>query len=337
MVIVRTEHWVLVRFWQRSCRDMPCALDRGVIGPFQWKVLVYIAVIVSCLPSFCGGVFPGGDGGGGGDHRRSHVSSSPGHPNANNGHSQQNYHAHAAASTQSSAYISGGAGAAGISHPVVPGAVMHLFPRYGYLSLSMRVVPRNDTQNWIFLEPSKEILDPSTYRVQQQTFLTTDNSLPLHNEFHIDLCEDLQQLVQAYFRRFVIEGLDRPWHAFAGGWRTPSLAKYFGIDPSFVKGDYRYMLVRVLMVRQAGRIDTFQNMTVMPNFRDSVHSFRANDYTSSFKFFNDVGTHYISSFLTGNSIYQVSGYCKYIQLPHNFLSTLTLDRILLYTVSVIPP
>ncbi|CAL8116074.1 unnamed protein product [Orchesella dallaii] len=285
---------------------MPCVFVSRLSGSFLWKVLVCAGVVVSYFTSFCGGV-PGVDGGGL-HHRRSHGTSPQGHvsPASGVGHTRNPHSINSHASTQASAYI-GGTGP-GVSHPVVPGAVMHLFPRYGYLSLSMRVVPRNDTQNWIFLEPSKEVLDPSTYRVQQQTFLTTDNSLPLHNEFHIDLCEDLQQLVQAYFRRFVIEGLDRPWHSFAGGWRTPSLAKYFGIDPQFVKGDYRYMLVRVLMVRQAGRVDPFQNMTVLPNYRDNVHSFRANDYTSSFKFFNDVGTHYISSFLTGNSIYQVFVY-----------------------------
>lgn len=280
---------------------MPFALYRGgVTCPFRWKVvLVFLVVFILHIAPFCGGV--PGDGGFVGSNR--HNDNSPYIPLDLRARRHDKR-----AAPQQSAYIAGGAGAAGVSHPVVPGSVMHLFPRYGYLSLSMRVVPRNDTQNWIFLEPAKEVMDPSTYRVQQQTFLTTDNSLPLHNEFHIDLCEDLQQLVQAYFRRFVIEGLDRPWHAFAGGWRTPSLAKYFGIDPNFVKGDYRYMLVRVLMVRQAGRMDTFPNMTVLPNIRDNVHSFRANDYTSSFKFFNDVGTHYISSFLTGNSIYQVSGY-----------------------------
>ena len=192
------------------------------------------------------------------------------------------------------------------SHPVVPGAAMHLFPRYGYLSLSMRVVPRNDSQNWIFLEPAKDVFSQSTGRVQEQSFIATDNSLPLHNEFHIDLCEDLQQLVQAYFRRFVIEGLEKPWHAFAGGWRTPSIAKYFGIDPSYVKGDYRYMLVRVLMVRTAGRFTPYQNVTVLPKYVNDMQSFHAKDYTSSFNFFNDVGTHYVSSYLTGNSIYQVS-------------------------------
>jgi len=208
----------------------------------------------------------------------------------------------------SNTYPSENDSGSGSSHPVVPGAVMHLFPRYGYLSLSMRVVPRNDTQSWIFLEPSKEIFLPSTVRIQQQSFAATDNTLPLHNEFHIDLCEDVQQLVQAYFRRFSIETLDKPWHAFAGGWRTPSLAKYFGLDPAFVQGDYRYMLVRVLMVRSAGRADPMPNATVLPNFTNNLHSFGVKDYISTFNFFNDVGTHYISSYLTGNSIYQVFVY-----------------------------
>jgi hypothetical protein len=32
---------------------------------------------------------------------------------------------------------------------------------------------------------------------------------------------------------------------YIGGWRTPSLAKYFGLDPAFVQGDYRYMLGKI--------------------------------------------------------------------------------------------
>jgi len=199
-------------------------------------------------------------------------------------------------------------GPGGVTHPAVPGAAIHLFPRYGYLSLSMRVVPRNDSQNWVFLEPSKEVFDWSTVKVEEQTFGTVDKNLPLHNEFHIDLCEDVQQLVQAYYRRFTIEGLEKPWHAFAGGWRSPSLAKYLGIDPIYVKGDYRYMLVRVLMVRSAGRLTPYSNVTTLPPYVNMVRNFRAKDYSSSFNFFNEVGTHYVSSYLTGNSIYQVFVY-----------------------------
>lgn len=192
------------------------------------------------------------------------------------------------------------------SHLVIPGQVIHLFPRYGYLSLSMRVVPRNDSQNWIFLEPTKDVVLKSTARIQEQSFASL-NEIPLHNEFHIDLCEDIQQLVQAYFRRFLIEGLEKPWHAFAGGWRAPSLAKYFGIEASYVKGDYRYMLVRVFIVKNTGKLHTFPNVTISPNFVEDIRSFRVNDYTTSFQFFNNVGTHAVNSFITGNAIYQVIG------------------------------
>lgn len=38
------------------------------------------------------------------------------------------------------------------------GAAINVFSRYGYLSISMRVVPRNDSdRSWIFREPTVEI------------------------------------------------------------------------------------------------------------------------------------------------------------------------------------
>ena len=38
------------------------------------------------------------------------------------------------------------------------GGAINLFSRYGYLSISMRVVPRNDTNpTWIFREPTVDI------------------------------------------------------------------------------------------------------------------------------------------------------------------------------------
>jgi hypothetical protein len=82
------------------------------------------------------------------------------------------------------------------------------------------------------------------------------------------------------------------------------------------------VLVRVLMVRSAGRADPMPNATVLPNFSNNLHSFRVKDYVSSFNFFNDVGTHYISSYLTGNSIYQVNYICT------SFIHTLFFQYIL---------
>lgn len=141
-------------------------------------------------------------------------------------------------------------------HFIIPvGGVMHLFPRYGYLSLSMKVISKNDRDNnkvgtgnkpttsartapgytthghssptqvrndsWIFLEPVNNVIEPSTLKIEE-TFISPTNesqSVPFHNLFHIDLCDDIRELMEAYFKNFSIEGLDKPWQAFSGGWR----------------------------------------------------------------------------------------------------------------------
>jgi len=193
---------------------------------------------------------------------------------------------------------------------VPSGTVMNLFPRYGYLSLSMRVVPRNDSQmSWIFLEPVVPIFEPTTMDLTDRSYqnlLTT--SYPIHNEFHIDLCSDISQLTEAYFRRFRIEGLEKPWLAFAGGWRTPSLSRYFGMDPIFVVGDYRYILVRVMLAKESGVARPLSNISVLPQFQNAMEKLRPWDEQLSQALFTEIGTHYVSSYLTGNSIYQVLVY-----------------------------
>ncbi len=43
------------------------------------------------------------------------------------------------------------------------GTAINVFSRYGYLSISMRVVPRNDTdRSWIFREPTVEVFSNVT-------------------------------------------------------------------------------------------------------------------------------------------------------------------------------
>lgn len=45
----------------------------------------------------------------------------------------------------------------GLSHSLRVGGAINLFGRFGYLSISMRVVPRNDSDNWIFREPIVDV------------------------------------------------------------------------------------------------------------------------------------------------------------------------------------
>lgn len=182
------------------------------------------------------------------------------------------------------------------------GGVIHLFPRYGYLSLSMKVIAKNSSgtsvQNdtWMFLEPVNNVIEPRTLKVDEIRFSSeNDNeSLPFHNLFHFDLCEDVRALLEAYFKNFSIEGLDKPWQAWAGGWRSASIARNFGIEQHFVEGDYRYVLVKVLLVRGSGVLENIENTTVAETYSSNFLRFIPENELSSYEFFKVVGTHYVS-------------------------------------------
>lgn len=142
----------------------------------------------------------------------------------------------------------------------------------------MRVVPRNDSQSWVFLEPVRNIFLESTIQIEERRFSAIDSTLPIHNEFHIDLCEDMGQLVQAYFRRFYIQGLDKPWQAFSGGWRTPSLSKYFGIGMSFASNNKRVAWIEQI------KDEKLWLLACRPKFRGGRLSLHVGQGLSSEKF-----------------------------------------------------
>lgn len=95
------------------------------------------------------------------------------------------------------------------------GGAINLFSRYGYLSISMRVVPRNDTDSkWLYREPTIDIFKD----LSSLTLAPADENRVkvFEGDFHMEFCDNLRQLLQAYFRDFNFERLDRPWRAFSG-------------------------------------------------------------------------------------------------------------------------
>lgn len=95
------------------------------------------------------------------------------------------------------------------------GGAINLFSRYGYLSISMKVVPRNDSDTkWLYREPTIDVFkDLSAYTLAPED----KNSVKIfEGDFHLEFCDNLRQLLQAYFRDFSFEKLERPWRAFSG-------------------------------------------------------------------------------------------------------------------------
>lgn len=123
----------------------------------------------------------------------------------------------------------------------------------------------------------------------------------------MEFCDNKRQLFQAYFRDFHIELLDSPWRAFTDGWHPEIAAKKLGINSSFIYGDYCYVLVRVSKFHETERLvpvlpanQPLENETI-----GKIRNVTVGDTTSAVQFMNKFGTHYIHSYTTGNSLYQV--------------------------------
>lgn len=67
----------------------------------------------------------------------------------------------------------------------------------------MRVVPRNDTESWVFREPTV-----SVFRDVERLSLAPkprQAKALFDGDFHMEFCDNLKQLLQAYFRDFSFE------------------------------------------------------------------------------------------------------------------------------------
>ncbi|XP_076288528.1 membrane-attack complex domain containing protein torso-like isoform X2 [Lasioglossum baleicum] len=187
------------------------------------------------------------------------------------------------------------------------GGAVNIFSRYGYLSISMRVLPRNDTDTWIFREPTLDVFTnpvpatPPNRQRQQTAFFDGD--------FHMEFCDNIRQLLQAYFRDFTFENLERPWRAFTGSWSKTAIARHLGINASFISGEYCYVLVRVARFRENQKLaGTAESMILDEAVFRETKNVTVGDTASVVRFIKNFGSHYIASYVTGNSLYQVFVY-----------------------------
>jgi len=53
-------------------------------------------------------------------------------------------------------------------------------------------------------------------------------------DFHMEFCDNVKQLLQAYFRDFSVERLEKPWQAFTGSWSKFTLARNLGLLDTYI-------------------------------------------------------------------------------------------------------
>ncbi|XP_069686618.1 torso-like protein [Periplaneta americana] len=192
------------------------------------------------------------------------------------------------------------------------GGAINIFSRYGYLSISMRVVPRNDSDpTWIFREPTVDIFRNLSLQTPPVALNSVTNTASpvFEGDFHMEFCDNLRQLLQAYFRDFTFERLDKPWRAFTASWSRTAMARHLGINSSFISGQHCYVLVRVSRHRETAHFDTLpSNLELEPPVAQEMDRIVPGDAASAMEFIRSFGSHYIASYVTGNSLYQVFVY-----------------------------
>nr|CAI5855625.1 unnamed protein product [Callosobruchus analis] len=138
------------------------------------------------------------------------------------------------------------------------GRAIDIFTRYGYLSLSMKVISRNES-DWMFREPTIAIFSDLERYASRPERVSKRQRRVFDGDFHMEFCDNVRQLVQAYFRDFQFERLDKPWRAFTSSWAPETLARNLGINASFVVKEHYYVLVRLSRFREIVKLDRMPN------------------------------------------------------------------------------
>lgn len=181
---------------------------------------------------------------------------------------------------------------------VPAGEAVDIFYRYGFFSLSVRVVPRDDAGSWIIREPTSTVFTPDS-----TTTTTTTGNNKFDQQFQIFFCDDVQDLMKHYFNDFTAEGVGEPYRLYTGSWRSPTVVKYFGLSEGTLSSNAGFVLVKLLKPRV--RVDTKGRPVLKPAANAALNRITVGDEKSVKDFVQNYGSHYIKSLTVGDAIYQI--------------------------------
>ena len=124
--------------------------------------------------------------------------------------------------------------------------------------------------------------------------------------FQIFLCEDLQELLEAFFRDFKADGVEQPHKLFTGSWRLPTAAQYLGLSPKALDGsEHSYVLVKLVRNKNTQSV-VGNGIRLDQEAGAAAQDVNVGDNEAILKFVKNYGTHYFRSITVGESVYQVS-------------------------------
>ncbi|XP_042219622.1 torso-like protein isoform X2 [Homarus americanus] len=204
------------------------------------------------------------------------------------------------------------------------GRSLNLLPRYGFLTLSIKVFPHRYDNSWLFRDKTAEVFQKNSYwasqtkRRNQQHQVTQTDRHGYDQHFLIDFCDDVRDLLTAYFDNFYIEGVPEPHRVFITSLATKTKAQHLGIHPTFLSTEYSFVLVRLFRRNRRSTLDG--RLTLTPNFKSAVNDIRIGSSESVNQFLDLYGTHVITEYEVGDIMYQVYvfGERTYGELKNNF-------------------
>merc|ERR1712061_858335 len=181
---------------------------------------------------------------------------------------------------------------------VPAGEAVDIFYRYGFFSLSVRVVPRDDHGSWLIREPTTKVFTPNSLRQVKE--LRAGKFEP---QFQIFFCDDVEDLMKHYFHDFTAEGVAEPYRLYTGSWRTPTTVKYFGLSEDTLYSDSGFVLVKL----QKPRLEVkTEGVPVLKSAAQSAFNrIQVGDEKSVKDFVENYGSHYIRSLVIGDAVYQI--------------------------------
>jgi len=197
---------------------------------------------------------------------------------------------------------------------VPAGEAVDIFYRYGFFSLSVRVVPRDDHGSWIVREPTTKVFTPNSLRQVKQPLANKFDS-----QFQIFFCDDVADLKKHYFHDFKAEGVKEPYRLYTGSWRTATTVKYFGLSEDTLNSDAGFVLVKLLKPKVA--VKTKGAPVLRPDAAQAFSNIRVGDQESVKDFAENYGSHYIRSLTIGDAVYQIIALDKdkYIRAKNDVL------------------
>ncbi|KAG0712815.1 Torso-like protein [Chionoecetes opilio] len=186
------------------------------------------------------------------------------------------------------------------------GRSFNLLPRFGFLTLSIKVFPQHDNNDWLFQERTVEVFRKNSYWTVQsrgRPDAPPTQSRAYDPDFIIDFCDNARDLLTAYFDNFYIEGVPEPHRVFTSSISTKMTAQHLGIHPTYLSSVYSFVLVR--LVRRNKRATLDGQLALTSGFKRAARHIRVGSSESVNQFLDQYGTHVITQYEVGDILYQV--------------------------------